>query len=72
MPVAIRSLQSLPERHGPRGRQGLRIATPACGLVRNDVVCFTLCVFTPVSSEFLTCPVRADMESAPTMLDAHA
>ena len=46
MPVAIRSLQSLPERHGPTGRQGMRIATPACGLVRNDVGCFTLCVFT--------------------------
>ena len=36
MPVAIRSLQSLLERCGPQGRKGMRIATPACGLVRND------------------------------------
>ena len=46
MPVAIRSLQSLPERHGPTGRQGMRIATPVCALARNDVGCFTLYVFT--------------------------
>ena len=59
MPVAIRSLQSLPERHGPTGRQGKRIATPACGLVRNDVGCFTLCVFTLDVGELLARPVRA-------------
>ena len=58
MPVAIRSLQSLPERHGPTGRKGKRIATPVCALARNDVGCFTLCVFTLDFGEFLARPVR--------------
>ena len=60
MPVAIRSLQSLPERHGPKGRKGLRIATPVCALARNDVGYFTLCVSTPVYGKFVVRPVRAD------------
>ena len=70
MPVAIRSLQSLFERHGPKVRQGMRIATPVCALARNDVEYLSWCVFT-LDFGIYACVLCGRLITAPAACDAH-
>ena len=38
LPSSVSRLRGMREPPSPKGRQELRIATPACALVRNDMI----------------------------------